>query len=374
MSQGLIAWSLLAGLTALVVGCGGGLDTRPPGGGGSDAAATDAGGMRTDSGTWIPPGGSDAGGLPSVCDEQHFDPERIGDPDIMIIMDMSSSMLDGTPSKYEQTAGAVSAVVTALETAATPIQWGLILFPSDGDCAVKNQPDVPIQAGNAASISTKLTSTTPLGNTPAHKAVDLARAYYGGLNDGRAHYNLIATDGQPNCVPPPFIPKPCFGPGGCAATEYCDLSAGSPGVCLPDLPINSIVQANQAGIKTYVVGIDIDNTSSPRLDEMAQAGGTARPTSPMYYPVADQASLETALRNIANEIISCTFQLSSPPLDIDYVVVTIAGAPVARDTSHVNGWDYDPDTLTLYFYGQACQELQANPQTVSVTYGCPPPG
>jgi hypothetical protein len=291
---------------------------------------------------------------------------------------MSTSMTDGTPTKYEQTAAAVSHVVTSLETAGAPIMWGLILFPSDGDCAVKNWPDVEISVGNASLVSSTVTGTSPNGNTPTHKAVDLAATYYGGLNDGRAHYILLATDGQPNCeTATPVFPRQCAVDTDCNPGEYCQILPGFGGICVPapqDLAIHSIENALAASIRTYVVGIDIDNTSSGTLDRMAEAGGTARATSPKYYPVSDQTSLETALENITTQMISCTFQLGQPPPDMDYVSVTVAGHGISRDATHTNGWDLDPASLTLTFYGDACTQLQQNPETVSVTYGCPPVG
>jgi hypothetical protein len=54
--------------------------------------------------------------------------------------------------------------------------------------------------------------------------------------------------------------------------------------------------------------------------------------------------------------------------------VTVAGHGISRDQTRTNGWDLDPASLTLTFYGDACTQLQQNPETVSVTYGCPPVG
>jgi hypothetical protein len=310
------------------------------------------------------------------CHEQTFLPERIGDPDIIVLMDMSGSMTEGTPTKYEQTADAVTSVVTQLENDGAPIWWGLLFFPTDGDCGVDAATLIPPAAGNAAPIATAINAQSPSGNTPAHKAVQAGAAYYAGISDDRAHYLLIATDGQPNCDPSaPVIPKTCNpqNPVNCAANEFCQPIPLMGGICVPangGPAVEAITNAAAAGIKTYVVGIDIDGTNST-LNMMAEAGGTARAGTTKYYPVSDQASMVSALENITEQIISCTFALDYSP-DLDYVSVTVGGAGVMRDPTHANGWDIDLNARTLTFYGDACMALQQNPDTVSVIVGCPP--
>jgi hypothetical protein len=313
----------------------------------------------------------------AVCHEQTFVPEKIGDPDIIILMDMSGSMTEGTPTKYEQTADAVSSVVTQLETAGAPIWWGLLFFPTDGDCAVDAATLVPPAAGNAATISSTINGTSPGGNTPAHKAVQAGTAWYNGATDDRAHYLLIATDGQPNCDPSaPVIPKTCqpANPVNCAANEICQPIPMLGGICVPadgGPAVAAITEAAAAGIKTYVIGIDLDGTNST-MNMMAEAGGTARPGNVKYYPVADQAEMVSALESITLQIISCTFELTYSPSDLTYVSVSVGGSGISRDPTHANGWDIDTNAKTLTFFGDACTALQTSPDTVSVIVGCPP--
>jgi hypothetical protein len=372
--RSLVLAGALAG--ALVLGCGSldaGTDSDGGPGGQVDAPAQNPNGSD---------GSIDQDPSNPTCHEQTIAPQPVGDPDIMILMDMSSSMDDGTstPSKYQQTATAITNTIVSLETAGSPIEWGLIFFPNDGNCGVANWPDEEIQVANATQIGNKLTSTTPNGNTPAHLAVNLAASYYGGLNDGRAHYILIATDGEPNCEgDPPLVPKQCHVDADCNdPNQYCQIIPGWPGgggVCMPkpqDLAIHAIESAAAAGIKTYVVGISIDGAATSTLDRMAVAGGTARAGEPKYYPVSDQATLENTLQNITTQIISCTFGLEAMPPDLQYVYVSIAGQQVAYDPTHADGWDIESGSLTLTLYGQACTDLQQNPQTVQIIYGCPP--
>jgi hypothetical protein len=311
------------------------------------------------------------------CHEQTFEPEKVGDPDILIVFDKSGSMSDG--SKYSQTCDAVSNAVTS--AAAAQINWGLIFFPSDGDCAVATAPDVEVGPTGASQIPGILSGNSPNGNTPAHKAIELAIQSYNLLADERAHYILLATDGMPNCEGDPItIPTYCAVDADCTGPDmYCEPTGAPPpfpaGLCMPipkDLAINAIALALQYGIRTYVVGMDIDTGVEDTLNRMAEAGGTARPSDPKYYPVSDQSSLEQALNNITMQIISCTFALDQDPPAPAYIGVSVGGTKIARDGTRTDGWDVDAASRTITFYGAACQTLQANPEAVSVTFACTP--
>ena len=62
----------------------------------------------------------------------------------------------------------------------------------------------------------------------------------------------------------------------------------------------------------------------------------------------------------------CTFTFRDPPSDLDGLTVTIDGRAVARDTSHVNGWDIETELLT--FYGPACGSIRDGlAHTIEVT-------
>ena len=317
-------------------------------------------------------GGIDQPPVDPNCHEQTFEPEKVGDPDILILMDKSGSM-EG--SKYTQTVAAVTNAVTT--PAAAQIQWGLVFFPNNGDCGVGAAPDVEIGPDGASQIPGVLTSTSPGGNTPAYKAVELAIQYYNLLVDDRPHYILIATDGMPNCEGD-AIPRmvTCTDDTQCLATEYCEPApAPLNGLCMPrpkDMAIDAIALALQYGIKTYVVGMDIDTGVAETLNRMAAAGGTARAGDPQYYPVSDQASLEQALASISMQIISCTFALDQAPPQPQYIGVTVGAESVARDPTRTDGWDVDAEARTITFYGDACTALQSNPAAVSVTFACTP--
>jgi hypothetical protein len=367
--RSVVAALAFVGVVALAATCG-------PIAGGDD----DGTGGQQDGGTG-PTGPIDQNPNDPNCHEQTFEPEKVNDPDIMIVFDKSGSMADGTPTKYDQTATAIKNAVTS--AAAAQIYWGLIFFPSDGSCGIGSAPDVDIGPDGASQIPGVLTGNGPNGSTPAHKAIDLAIQSYNLITDDRAHFILLATDGMPNCEGDPVtLPTYCSVDADCNNPDlYCEPTGMPPpypaGLCMPkpkDLAINEITLANEGyGIKTYVVGMDIDTGVADTLNRMAEAGGTARSGDTKYYPVSDQASLEQTLTNITMQIISCTFALDQqPPADPSYIGVSVDGTPVPRDPTQTNGWDVSFEQNTITFYGDACATLQSNPAAVSVTFACSP--
>src|SRR5262245_8567253 len=97
----------LAACCALV-GCGGSsrrTNSGGPGpGNGQLPDLLEPGGTDVDGG----PSNVDPGGTPDKpCSEQTFSPTKVGDPDILLIQDLSTSMLDGMPDKYSLTTAAI---------------------------------------------------------------------------------------------------------------------------------------------------------------------------------------------------------------------------------------------------------------------------
>jgi hypothetical protein len=354
----------------------------PPGDNGGDASVaggnTDlgAGPGGTDGPTSVDPGNPD-----SPCAEQKFLPMKVGDPDIILVQDTSGSMADSpmgqAQSKYDIVVTAENTAITQLQQMMSPIEWGLVVFPSDNDCGVSNTLEVPVGMNNAAAIINAIKAKQPGGNTPTYKGIDTAVAYYDTLKDGRGHYIALATDGEPNCDGGGANPGFCTKDADCPMGQKC-LVIGPLGVCMGGAGGNagmagaSISNALKKGVKTFVIGIDTGGDAAT-LDQMATLGGTARANAPKYYPVSDVTALESALSTITAQIISCTFALQNLPMNNQDISVSVNGNPVLQDTKHANGWDVDPMTKTLTFYGPACTSLQANPGAVAVDYTCPPP-
>jgi hypothetical protein len=85
--------------------------------------------------------------------------------------------------------------------------------------------------------------------------------------------------------------------------------------------------------------------------------------------------LEMALGTIADLVLGCDFVLTDPPADLQELFAFFNNQiAVPRDPTHMNGWDYDPVTMTLTFYGGFCDQLSSGQVTdVDIVYGCAGP-
>jgi hypothetical protein len=188
---------------------------------------------------------------------------------------------------------------------------------------------------------------------------------------------ILATDGGPNCDANAQCPIDSCIPNienevGCAPAGPTNCCASQPTMCLDTDPTLAAITALAAkGIPTYVVGVPGSAPYADVLDRMAQAGGTARATEPLYYAVdsTDQAALSTALGAIAAKITAtCSLSLSAPPPDPTQVNVYLDGAVVPQDAA--NGWTLDGQTVTLV--GNTCQRVMAGDAlSLRVVAGCP---
>jgi hypothetical protein len=87
----------------------------------------------------------------------------------------------------------------------------------------------------------------------------------------------------------------------------------------------------------------------------------------------DRAELSNALGAIVASIAPCGFTLSaSPPVPEDLWVFLDDTTPVERDRAHVDGWDHEPESNVLTFYGPACDLVKTNTHRVRVVVGCGP--
>jgi Mg-chelatase subunit ChlD len=266
-------------------------------------------------------------------------------PDLLLVVDKSGSMRDPLATgenKWNTMRGAINQVVADYETG---INFGLMTYPSDDQCAT-GQVRADIGA-NATSISGVLNSTFANGGTPTHHTLAVALNYYQGVAvNPEGRYVLLATDGLPNCdnLVDPLQPT---------VTQS----------------IAAIQNLSNAGISTFVLGFGgAINNDPTTLQAMAAAGGTGN-----YYPANSPAELQAALDAIAGEVgvAACTFNLNETPDDPGELSVSFDTNDIPRDVSHNNGWDYDAATNSITMYGDACDQIQAgNVGEVQVDYGC----
>jgi hypothetical protein len=269
-------------------------------------------------------------------------------PDVLLVVDRSGSMdddLETGDEKWPVMTDALEQVVTTYEAS---VKFGLMMFPTNDECGAGTvSSGVAMQ--NAASINGQLGSTGPGGGTPTHTTITAARSYYAGLAANAAgRYVLLATDGEPNCQDPN------------------DPENDNPTV---SESIDAIEALAGDGVPTFVLGFGGDVNNYPQtLQSMAAAGGTGD-----YFAANSPDELSQALDAIAAEVglPSCSFRLSSTPEDPSAIAVSQDGAQVPQDPDHENGWDYDPATNTVSFYGQACEAIrQGEVAEVHIGLGC----
>lgn len=277
---------------------------------------------------------------------------------VLIVLDRSCSMTAkvGGVSKWEIAVKAINDMTTKYKG---KLRFGLIMFP-DTDAAQCTQGAIPIPLGpdNETKISTMLTAALKAADPyfpdgPCVTNIDTAvkqAATDPGLGDKtRQSFVLLLTDGAQ---------AGCTAGGGDAGT----LAA------ITDL-------ATKRGVKTFVVGFG-SAVDTPAMDSFAAAGGVpAAAASPKFYKAEDATSLDKALTAIGSTALGCVFKLGKTPPDPTKIFAFFdKTTEVPRDTSKTNGWDYDPTTNTVTFYGSFCADIKAEKvKAVDVVFGCNKP-
>jgi hypothetical protein len=280
-------------------------------------------------------------------------------PNFLIVLDRSCSMdnnlAGGAQTKWE---AAVAALKNVLALHATDIRWGITFFPDTvtPNCGQAATIPVPVGDNNATTIDTMLTnalsSADPLfPDGPCVTNIDTGiqqAATDPGLADTtRDSFIMLVSDGAQSG---------CSAGGGDAGTE------------------TAITNLATGGVTTFVVGFG-SGVDAPALNDFAVAGGAPLAGATSYYQADDAAALDAVFQSIAGLVVSCDYLVDPAPPDIDLTYVFFENTEtVPRDTTHTEGWDYDPATMTLTLYGTACSRVQDRTVTdVDVVFGCPSP-
>jgi hypothetical protein len=311
-------------------------------------------------------------------------------PDILVLLDRSASMSNdlndmgcttardggipmggfgdcGPNSKWAKIIPALTQVISETEQ---DVNWGLKFFPDNATsvCDVGTTPEVGIASKNATAIATAIKNATStvggvmlLGNnvigTPTRSGETSAAKYLQSLTDKAPKFILLATDGLPTC------------PGtGSSMNSVNDSSAA----------VSAVIQdAQNAGFKTFVVGIGTNGTGDAILSDMANAGGLPRAGTPSYYGVTTAADLTAAIRTLIGVAGTCTFQIGPAPTDdgttgLDRINVFGDGVEIPRDPSHAGGYDYTDSTMnSIEVHGSLCDQIMSGAiKTVTVTFQC----
>lgn len=315
-------------------------------------------------------GDTDTGTGDEICDEVDFNIE-LAPVKLMILQDMSYSMADpevATPTNWSQAKPALIQILN--DWTGSQIQFGFDIFPDGSSTALQGcHVDEPVQidsaTGNESSIITYLNGNTPDGaSTPLYCGIAnfLESGYSPLFQDASSNsYLLVVSDGAGLC-----------GEGCCTALN----PFAHPECVTTEEELELLTQSLLAeGIKTFVIGFG-EGVSEDQLNAIASNGGLPAPFN-QFIEANDQASLEGALTEIANEVITCVYNIGSPDAsaDPDDVNFYFDGEIVYFDDGCAvgDGWTWVDDEHTqVEFCENACEMLQGGDvSTISATWGCP---
>lgn len=274
-------------------------------------------------------------------------------PNLLLVLDRSCSMTGAAGGGMNKWQVAVAAINNLTMSYAGRIRFGLTMFP-DLEAPSCGQGAIPIPPGpgNEMAIQTLLTNALA-GNDP-------------NFPDGPCVTNIDTAMQQASMEPAlTDMTRDNFAvlisDGG---QSGCNLAGGDAGT---EMIIGDMFAAD---IPTFVIGFGSGVEPGP-LNTFAIAGGVPQAGMTKYYDASDQASLDMALDTIADATIGCSFALTDTPPNPDDIFVFFDEVSLPRDPAHTSGWDYDPATNTVTFYGTSCEDLKNGVVTdVAVVFGC----
>jgi hypothetical protein len=284
-----------------------------------------------------------------TCNEGHCGCEGVAfqatpvTPNMLIVLDKSYSMNQSGGTGGSRWNIARNALNELLGDHGGNVRFGLDMFATNDDCAA-GQINVDIGASTATEISDAYGDVSADSNTPIRATMNALKNYNGLKDPDHPNYVLLLTDGEESC-------SGWFDPPPSAAVQQ--------------------LRNQTPSVKTFVVGF-ATSADSDQLNDMAVAGGTALGGSTKYYQANNATELSDALSTILGTVLACEYTLDQVPEDLADLYIYQDDNPVEQDTTHTNGWDYDPTTGTLTFYGAACDALESGEVTdLNIVYGCP---
>ena len=342
-------------LALAVAACGGDDDASGRSGATSSGTSPVGSGIADGTGGGLPPGtapegggASGGGGSDNICEEVAVRADR-ATPDMLIVLDKSGSM--GQEGRWRPSQNAVKAITSELEDS---IRFGLMMFPGDGGASMGGGFDfgdifgggfgsgcevgelyVPVDANNASQIAGEVDGAFSNGGTPTGETLEAALQEFSAQQQipdriVPPQYVLLTTDGQPTCPA-----------GDGSETTQADIT----------LADNAIQALRDIGVTTYVIGYDTkgDPELAGVLDNFAAIGGTGT-----HRAVENQDELLDEFREIAGEIVSCSYTLEAEPEDPTFVQVKLDGMQI--NLNDADGWTLTGQTVQLE--GAACNTLR----------------
>lgn len=275
-----------------------------------------------------------------ICAEQSTGFERLS-PNIYFVLDKSGSM-DGVPMQQAKTG-----LNTIADELADEVRIGVSAFPVELVCGISHSELLPVGQHSAQQIKSSYANLFAEGGTPTYDALEdvLQSGLLSDASDSsdnlRQKAVVLITDGEPN---------------NCRFDPVGDT----------EIAANAL---RAAGIPVYVIGFNFETANPTNLNRIAEAGGTDAGTPGRKFYLADDAnSLVTAIRQIASNVIGCSYVLDTPPDDPNKVWVSINNQYLQQAQYNVDG-----ATNTLTLDAATCDNLRTsdpNLTTVKITLGC----
>ncbi len=277
-----------------------------------------------------------------ICADQTSDFQEV-DPKLYFVIDKSGSM------SSQDIADVKSALDTVADELFDEASFGIASYPGRSTCS--DSLLLPMGRYNATQIKNSYAGVTDGGGTPTAYALEVIRSQDrlsepgDPLDSVRPSAVIVMTDGNPN---------DCGGQAGTVAAAQALFNDGVP---------------------VYMIGFSFGGSESD-LDAVAAAGGTnAMQGGNRFYTANDTPSLVTALRDIADQSIACSYVLDTVPPTASKIWVDINGMAVQREAA--NGFSYDGMTNTLTLNGTSCDTLRnVDPSVMdplTITLGCDTP-
>lgn len=285
-------------------------------------------------------------------------------PSVLLVLDKSGSM---SMESWDHDANAQTPIVTrwyslrkvvegVVNKFNSVVHFGVKLYPKidagsyvdQGACIVNRGVEVPIAPMNAA----KVLATVPtadfevLGGTPMETGLKEAYKYLNTLDPGLQRFALLVADGE--------ISDTCKGEN-----------------------INEALAAvedayNLHGIPTYVVGIDVDPSTSEQLTSLATIGGKPKPGPDPFYQTTNQVELEAAIQQIIDDTLSCVIAVDPAPAEPELFEVWVGNTQISEAGSCAeSGWVWTKPHTEIELCGDSCKLLKKTGE-VEARYYCTP--
>jgi len=356
--------------TASATGTTGG--TGEPGTGSASSTSDGTGGPGTTGGTTgmasSEPGSSGPGmttgtGEKMPCQVEETQVKPIP-PSVLFILDKSGSMSmeqwdhDANPQTPDVTRwySLYKVVEGVVKTFNTVVNFGVKLYPKIdagsyvdvGACVVNPGVEVPIAPLNATKVLQGIPAAEfmVLGGTPMETGLKEGFKYLKTLDPGLQRFAIMVADGE--------ISDTCKG------ENFLEAQA-------------AVEDAfNLFDIPTYVVGIDVDPSTSEQLATLAVAGGKPKQGIDPFYQTTNQIELQSAIQQIIDDTLSCVIAVDPEPAEPDLFEVWIGGVKIdPANSCDQNGWIWTKPHSEIELCGDACKSLKKTGK-VETLYFCTP--